>query len=96
MEDKEDDEDQLAGVANKEVITDTACSPQFSQRLHAILGPRGVHNPEVAKKLDGKTDNETRLLFGPDFYDIDNGATWTLFGVVGPAEKVLEYAARCA
>ena len=39
---------------------------------------------------------ETRLAFGPEIWDMVNGATWSLFGVVGPREKVLEYASHSA
>lgn len=71
--------------------SDALCTPQFSQCIRVILGPRGVHNP-VSIPADSTKFVDTRLTFRDDQYEMDNGATWTLFGVVGPAAKVLEYA----
>ena len=97
LDDKQDDPEALAGASDKEVVTDGVCQPQFSERLHAILGPRGVHNPDVTGPMLDDEERETRLMFGPpELFEMDNGATWSLFGVVGPAEKVLEYAMRSA
>lgn len=72
--------------------TDVVCAPQFAQRLHVLLGPRGVHNPEsTAAAASSGAKKETRLCFQNDDFDMENGATWSIYGVIGPAEKVLEY-----
>ena len=77
--------------------TDKVCAPQFAQRVHVVLGPRGVHNPATTAAADVPSTKETRLTFEDDVdFSMESGATWSLFGVVGPAEKELEYAARCA
>ena len=86
-------------------VTDILCAPQYSQRVNMILGPRGVHNPasfpakpDSGHELDspGALGSDlgprTRLVFRDDKYEMDSGATWTIFGVIGPAAKVLEYA----
>ena len=46
-----------------------------------------MHNPDTIAAGDGTM--ETKLVFG-DSYDFQNGATWSISGVVGPAEKVLD------
>ena len=93
MEDKEKDDSADCGMLDKAAPTDGVCAPQYTQRLGVILGPRGVHNPDTIPAGDGT--KETRCVFG-DKYDMENGATWSLFGVIGPAGKVLEYASRFA
>ena len=74
---------------DEEVATDGVCAPQYSQRVNMILGPRGVHNPG---SFPANCERATRLTFGDDKYEMSTGATWTIFGLVGPAAKVLEYA----
>ena len=81
--DESDDED---------VVTDSLCTPIYSQRVNMILGPRGVHNPVDIPAAPDSNGVATRLTFGDDKYAMNTGATWTLFGVIGPAAKVLEYA----
>jgi hypothetical protein len=86
-------------------VTDILCAPQYSQRVNMILGPRGVHNPASfpAKPDSGHESDSpgalgpdlgprTRLVFRDDKYEMNSGASWTIFGVIGPAAKVLEYA----
>jgi hypothetical protein len=77
---------------DEEVVTDTLCAPTYSQRMNMILGPRGVHNPGSFPADPDGNHRATRLTFGDDEHEMNSGATWTIFGVIGPAAKVLEYA----
>ena len=72
------------------------CRPMFSQRINVIVGPRGVHNPAHVPAVEPGVVKETRLVFGHCKLPGTNGATWSLFGFVGPADKVIECATRRA
>lgn len=91
----DDDPMTMEPVVGEELPTDGVCAPQYSQRANLILGPRGVHNAASTSKFavdPDATGKETRLVFGDKEYEMESGATWTIFGVIGPAAKVLEYA----
>ena len=63
-------------------------------------GTSSVDSDETSSGGDAESSNagaalETKLVFeSPDIFLGDNGAHWSIFGVIGPTDRVVEYASR--